>query len=121
MAISVAGGDLQDQTTLNCFLNHVEFGMMPEDAVAAVRFSTGHHEDSFKPNPDREETLDELQSLTVNHQLDDRVIGALVKRGHKVETTSRAIARPVMIYVDPDTGIIYAAGDPKAQRHAAAF
>jgi len=121
MAISVAGGDLQDQTTLNCFLNHVEFGMMPEDAVTAARFSTGHHEDSFKPNPDRKETLDELQSLTVNHRLDDRVIGALVKRGHKVDTTSSVIAKPVMIYVDPETGIIYAAGDPKAQRHAAAF
>ncbi len=45
LAISVAGGDLQEQTTLNCLLNRIEFGMMPEDAVTAPRFNTFHHED----------------------------------------------------------------------------
>ena len=54
MAISVAGGDLQDQTTLNVLLNHVEFGMPPQEAVTAPRFSTRHHQDSFDPNPDRD-------------------------------------------------------------------
>ncbi len=40
IAISVAGGDLQDQTTLNVLLNHVDFGMLPEKAVTAPRFQT---------------------------------------------------------------------------------
>jgi gamma-glutamyltranspeptidase/glutathione hydrolase len=31
IAISVAGGDLQDQTTLICLLNLIEFGIMPKD------------------------------------------------------------------------------------------
>ena len=121
MAISVAGGDLQDQTTLNCLLNHVEFGMMPEDAVTAVRFSTGHQEDSFDPNSIREQTLGTPASLTVDEQMDEGVRDELAKRGHKITTTSNPIAHPVMIYVDPETGIMHAAGDPKARRHAAAM
>jgi gamma-glutamyltranspeptidase/glutathione hydrolase len=129
LAISVAGGDLQDQTTLNCLLNHVEFGMMPEEAVTAPRFSTSHHQDSFDPNSDRKATLARLTpgglgtlaSLTVDDGLDASVRGELARRGHKIETTGKPIAHPVMIYVDPDTGMMYAAGDPKAKRHAAAL
>ena len=121
VAISVAGGDLQDQTTLNCLLNHVEFGMMPAEAVTAVRFSTGHQENSFDPNSIRAETLGTLASLTVDERLDESVRDELAKRGHKIKTTGRPIAYPVMIYVDPETGIMHAAGDPKARRHAAAI
>jgi gamma-glutamyltranspeptidase/glutathione hydrolase len=121
IAISVAGGDLQDQTTLNCLLNHVEFGMMPADAVTAVRFSTGHQEDSFDPNSIREETLGTLASLTVDEQMDESVRDELARRGHKIETTSKPIAYPIMIYAEPGTGMLHAAGDPKAKRHAAAL
>ncbi|MHC4119165.1 MAG: gamma-glutamyltransferase family protein [Planctomycetota bacterium] len=120
-AISVAGGDLQDQTTLNCLLNHVEFGMMPADAVTAVRFSTGHQENSFDPNSVRAETLGTLASLTVDEQMDEGVRGDLAERGHKITTTNKPIAHPVMIYVEPETAIMHAAGDPKARRHAAAI
>jgi gamma-glutamyltranspeptidase/glutathione hydrolase len=120
VAISVAGGDLQDQTTLNCLLNHVEFGMMPAEAVTAVRFSTGHQQNSFDPNPDRPETLGTLASLTVDEKMDEAVRDDLARRGHKITTTARPIAHPVMIYADPATGMIHAAGDPKAGRHAAA-
>ncbi|NIS80094.1 MAG: hypothetical protein GTO14_07770, partial [Anaerolineales bacterium] len=121
IAISVAGGDLQDQTTLNCLLNHLEFGMMPEDAVTAPRFSTGHQQNSFDPNPNREKTLGTLASLTLDESVDENVRRKLANRGHKVIIASRPIAHPVMIYVDPNTGMIYAAGDPKARRHAAAL
>jgi len=119
IAISVAGGDLQDQTTLNCLLNHLEFGMMPKDAVTAPRFNTGHQQDSFNPNPDRKKTLGTLASLTLNENIDENIRKELAKRGHKIKTTSGPIAHPVMIYLDQDTGILHAAGDPKARRHAA--
>jgi len=121
LAISVAGGDLQDQTTLNCLLNHIEFGMMPADAVTAARFSTDHRQNSFNPDPNRPATLGPLASLTVSDTLDQGVRDELAKRGHKVEATSAPIAYPVMIYLDPKTGICYAAGDPAARRHAAAL
>ncbi len=121
IAISVAGGDLQDQTTLNCLLNHLEFGMMPKDAVTAPRFSTGHQQNSFNPNPNRKKTLGTLASLTLDENIDESIRKELADRGHKIQTTSRPIAYPVMIYLDPKTGMIYAAGDPKARRHAAAL
>lgn len=121
MAISVAGGDLQDQTTLNCLLNHLEFGMMPETAVTAPRFSTGHHQNSFDPRPDRKKTLGTLASLTADDRIGERVRRELTHRGHKVRTTSRPIGYPVMLHLNPATGMIQAAGDPKAKRHAAAI
>jgi gamma-glutamyltranspeptidase/glutathione hydrolase len=119
IAISVAGGDLQDQTTLICLLSLIEFGMMPKDSVRAPRFSTGHHEDSFNPNPDRRETLGKPGGLAAEDRIGKEIIAELKKRGHKVRTFSGAKSHPVMLYVDPETGIMYAAGDPRVGRHAA--
>jgi len=121
LAISVAGGDLQDQTTLNVLLGHIEFGMLPEAAVTAPRFSTGHHQGSFDPNPDREAAFVGAGTLRVNEGVSDEVRKELAERGHKVSVATGPIARPVMIYIDQRTGTIHAAGDPKARRHAAAL
>lgn len=120
-AISVAGGDLQDQTTLNVLINHIDFGMRPENAVTAPRFSTSHHQDSFNPAPDRDSTVIGLGKLTLNDSIPDTVRQELGRRGHVISTTAGAIANPVMIAIDPATGIIHAAGDPQAGRHAAAI
>jgi gamma-glutamyltranspeptidase/glutathione hydrolase len=121
LGISVAGGDLQDQTTLNILLNFVEFGMMPEKAVTAPRFCTGHHQDSFDPHPDREQAFVQAGSLNVNASASADVQEELVRRGHELGTVEKAIAAPVMLYVDRDAGMFYAAGDPAASRHAAAL
>ena len=117
MGISVAGGDLQDQTTLNCLLNFIEFGMKPEKAVTASRFSTRHHENSFDPAALR--TVGVLGGLTLNESIDKDVLKDLLERGHRVSTTGGPIAYPVMVYYDKEMDQFYAAGDPKANRHAA--
>ena len=119
LGISVAGGDLQDQTTLNLLLDFVEFGILPEEAVTAPRFATAHHLDSFDPNPIREQTFKQAGSLTLNDAIDQDVQDDLVRRGHQVEAKSSNIATPVMVYVDRKEGRYYAAGDPRAGRHAA--
>jgi gamma-glutamyltranspeptidase/glutathione hydrolase len=121
VAISVAGGDLQDQTTLNVLLNHVEFGMLPEHAVTAPRFSTSHRQNSFDPNPNRQEAFGPAGGLQLSETVAEEVRANLARRGHVVTTTSRPIAHPVMIHVDRATGVIHAAGDPAARRHAAAI
>ena len=121
LAISVAGGDLQDQTSLNMILNHVEFGMFPEQAVTAPRFNTFHHQNSFDPNPDRKATVVGPGRMRVNKAVAADVLRELEERGHKVSTTGGAIAYPVMIYIDHGNKMIHAAGDPKAGRHAAAI
>ncbi len=121
IGISVAGGDLQDQTTLNCLLNHIEFQMMPKDAVTSPRFYTDHHEGSFNPDPNREKTLGKLANLTLRDKIDEKVRGELTSRGHSVKITNRPVAYPVMIYRDPANGMMYAAGDPATGRHADAL
>jgi gamma-glutamyltranspeptidase/glutathione hydrolase len=119
LAISVAGGDLQDQAALNLLLNFIEFGMLPEKAVTAPRFATHHHQDSFDPNPNRQETFKKVVSLDINDTVGEDVREELAGRGHNVEAKSGTIATPVMLYIDPENGEFHAAGDPKAGRHAA--
>lgn len=119
LAISVAGGDLQDQATLNLLLDFIEFGMEPAVAVTAPRFVTAHHQHSFDPNPVREQTFIQAGSLTISDQVDPHVREELARRGHQVVTKSGPIATPVMLYADPASGVYYAAGDPAAGRHAA--
>lgn len=119
LAISVAGGDLQDQTTLNIFLNWLEFGMSPEEAVTAPRFATKHHQNSFDPHPSRPEAFVQAAGLTVNDAVDAGTREELASRGHRLSTTDKAIAAPVMLHVDRQSGTFYAAGDPAARRHAA--
>ncbi len=119
LAISVAGGDLQDQATMNLLLNFVEFDMLPENAVTAPRFATAHHEDSFDPNPNREQTFKGAGSLTINDSVNEDIREELAERGHKVSAVSSAIAAPSMLYIDHESGTFYAAGDPAAGRHSA--
>ena len=119
LAISVAGGDLQDQATMNLLLDFVAFDMLPEAAVTAPRFATSHHEDSFDPNPNRSETFGQAGSLTISESVGEDVCEELARRGHQVRAHSGAIAVPVMLYIDKDNETFYAAGDPATGRHAA--
>ncbi|MGE5558577.1 MAG: gamma-glutamyltransferase family protein [Bacillota bacterium] len=119
LAISVAGGDLQDQVALNLLLDFIEFGMLPEAAVTAPRFATSHHQDSFNPDPDRARTFIQAGSLNINAGIAEEVQRELSKRGHKLTISESPIGTPVMLYIDHDSGLYYAAGDPAANRHAA--
>jgi len=119
-AISVAGGDLQDQTTLNVLVNHLDFGMSPQEAVIAPRFSTSHHEDSFNPASDRKTAFLKPGGATLQTTIPEETRKELEARGHVVGTTAGPIGHPVMLTIDHSTGVIQAAGDPAARRHAAA-
>ena len=119
LAISVAGGDLQDQTTLNLLLNFIEFGIPPDTAVIAPRFATAHHQDSFDPNPKRMQTFKQAGSLAISDSVSQSVMEELTRRGHQLKVSASPIASPVMLYIDQDSGMLYAAGDPATRRHAA--
>ncbi len=118
LAVSVAGGDLQDQCTLNLLLDFIDFGMLPKAAVVAPRFVTAHHQDSFDPDPDSARRFLEAGSLTINTAVSEDVREDLEERGHKVEATDRRLANPVMLYIDQESGVSYTAGDPGGHRHA---
>ena len=115
LGISVQGGDIQDQTTLQLFLDYVEFGMMPKDAIASPRFKTNQTEDSFNPSPDAKSRIFKIGAIdsdTINQVLIDN----LTQRGHIVRLIPGPVANPVMVYVDQSTGISYAASEPKGKR-----
>ena len=119
LAISVSGGDLQDQVSLGLLLDFIEFGLRPEQAVIAPRFATSHHEDSFDPDPDRQRTFGKVGSIVSHGSLDNAVYAELARRGHRLQTTTATIGLPVMLFIDQETGQLYAAGDPATGRHAA--
>ncbi|MFT5127369.1 MAG: gamma-glutamyltranspeptidase/glutathione hydrolase [Rhodothermales bacterium] len=114
LAISVVGGDLQDQVGLQLLLDALEFDMSPAEAVTAPRFSTAHHVNSFSQTPPKK------GSLTLYPVIREEVRAALGSRGHRVGTKKGVIGLPCMLRIDPD-GTLHAAGDPRAGRHAAAL
>lgn len=115
LAVSVAGGDLQDQVVLQMIVDVVDFGMAPADAVRAPRFSTSHHVGSFGQTPPK------LGHLELDANTPPETRAALKKLGHRIVEAKGAIANPVLLRRDPETGRLDAAGDPKAARHAAAY
>ena len=109
LAISVAGGDLQDQAAIQLILDFVEFGMLPERAVSEPRFATTHHTGSFGQDKPR------LGSLQVNIRVDESVRDELKKRGHVLTTTRGGIGGVNMLFLDPKSKVAFGAG-PAAGR-----
>ena len=97
MAISVAGGDMQDQAAIQVILNYVEFGMSPEEAFRAPRFSTEHFISSF--GQDRAH----LGSLSVPSTLPENVQADLRARGHMVTDVRGGVGGVALIGIDPKT------------------
>jgi gamma-glutamyltranspeptidase/glutathione hydrolase len=118
IAVSVAGGDLQDQTTLNLLLNHIEFGMMPAEAVRAPRFHTAHHQNSFRSDSDRARAIVGPGRAVIEEGVSEGAAGELKRRGHTVGRAAEPVGYPVMLHLDVDTGVAQAAGDPRTGRHA---
>jgi gamma-glutamyltranspeptidase / glutathione hydrolase len=116
LAVSVAGGDNQDQMTLQLVLNHIDFGLDPAVSVRAPRFMSDHFIGSFRQAPP------DLGGLRINPSVGQKVLDALASRGHKLKPSSSPLAAAAtVIAIDQASGLYTAAGDPRARRHAAAF
>src|SRR5579872_5892564 len=97
MAISVAGGDQQDQAAIQVILNYVDFGMSPEEAFKAPRFSTEHFISSFGQNRAR------LGTLSVPNTISEAVQADLRARGHVVTASRSGVGGVGLIGIDPKT------------------
>ena len=115
LAVSVAGGDGQDQATLQIIMNCLDFDLPVAKAVSAPRFGTNHLVGSFRQTPP------ELGSLLLDARLGDETTSDLSKRGHDVSTSKGSLWAPSALRIDRTTGRFEAAGDPDAGRHAGAF
>jgi gamma-glutamyltranspeptidase/glutathione hydrolase len=97
MAISVAGGDMQDQAAIQIILDYVDFGMTPEEAFKAPRFSTTHFISSFGQDGAS------LGSLSVPKTLPEAVQTNLRARGHVVTLGREGVGGVALIGIDPKT------------------
>jgi gamma-glutamyltranspeptidase/glutathione hydrolase len=117
LAFSTPGGDSQDQTLLQIFLNVVEFGMSPEEAVEAPRFNSEAMYSSF------DDHSDQPLALEVETRINEAVLRALRERGHKLVIQGEwgNPTAPTMVEYDPATGVITAGADVRGHRYALAW
>ena len=104
LAISVAGGDMQDQAALQIVLDVIDFGMDINEAMKAPRFSTQHFIGSFGQDPPQ------LGDLRLHKKIGNSTAENLIKRGHIVRTTSNNIGGIAMLYIDSIAGTVYGSG-----------
>ncbi|HJZ10306.1 MAG TPA: gamma-glutamyltransferase, partial [Trebonia sp.] len=109
VAFGTPGGDQQDQWTLGFFLNHVHFGMNPQQAIDFPAFHSRHMPSSFYP---REAYPAELDA---EERVGEEVIGELGDRGHEVNVQApwslgriSAVARR--------GGMLYGAANPRGMQ-----
>ncbi len=117
LTFSTPGGDSQDQTLLQIFLNVAEFGMNPQEAVEAPRFDSEAMYSSFDDHSDRPLTLIVEKSILPN------VLEELRKRGHHLvigREWSNPTA-PTMVEYNSATGVIRAGADVRGYRYALAW
>jgi gamma-glutamyltranspeptidase/glutathione hydrolase len=114
LAFSTPGGDSQDQTLLQVFLNVAEFGMDPQAAVEAPRFNSLAMFSSFDDHSDQPLTLQ------IERRVGELTLEALRAMGHKliVQGDWDNPTAPTLIEFDPATGVVRAGADVRGHRYA---
>ena len=118
MPIGCPGGDAQVQAMLQVFLNVVEFGMEPQEAIEAPRVISHSFPNSFWPHHIRP------REVTVESRWETAVLDELRSRGHILiddgEWSSK-VARVCTIVVDETSGVRTAGADPRSTSYAVAW
>jgi len=110
MILSTPGGDNQDQALLQVFLNIVEFGMTPQEAVEAPRFQTEHFYSSFGNH----EFVP--AKLNLEGRIPRATADALTALGHRVTVSGEwsNSSAPTVIWVHD--GVLNGGADPRRAR-----
>jgi gamma-glutamyltranspeptidase/glutathione hydrolase len=110
MAFGTMGLDQQDQWTLQCFLNVVEFGMPLQEAIEAPKFSSKHFPSSIYPH------VAEPGVLRVEGRVPYDVRRALQAKGHQIVIQPDWIEGYVVgVQVDPERGVVHGGADPRGE------
>ena len=101
MVFGTPGGDMQDQVTLQFFLNYVEFGMNIQEALDAPTLFSTHFPSSFYP---REAYPGHV---TADSRIPAGVIAELERRGHVVDSSEAWTGgKPMGIRLHRERGVI---------------
>jgi gamma-glutamyltranspeptidase / glutathione hydrolase len=117
LAFSTPGGDSQDQTLLQIFLNVVEFGMTPQEAVEAPRFNSMAMYSSFDDHGDNP------LGLQVENRFSESTLASLRALGHQIIVQGgwQNSSSPTMIEYEPKSGVMKAGADVRGHRCATAW
>lgn len=110
MPFGTPGGDVQTQAMLQVFLNINAFGMAPQDAVEAPRFSTYSYPGSFEPHPYFP------GRLYLESRIDKAVGEELASRGHQVywwDDSTWLAGAVCTIVADHRNGVLHGGADPR--------
>ncbi|MDP6717452.1 MAG: gamma-glutamyltransferase, partial [Pirellulaceae bacterium] len=114
MAFGTPGGDLQDQLTLQFFINVTDFGMDLQEAIDAPTVYSQHFPSSFFPRnafPGQ---------ATVEGRIDRQTISELEQRGHQIVVNDDwAHGRVQAIGINHCTGFIHGAVSPRGSMASA--
>ncbi|MEE8442490.1 MAG: gamma-glutamyltransferase family protein [Dehalococcoidia bacterium] len=112
MPFGTPGGDVQCQSMVQLFLNLVEFGMEPQEAIEAPRASTWSFPNSFWPHTYLP------GAVGVEARIDPATVEELRRRGHDVEVwddwTSR-MGGLCAIEIDRQRGMLRGGADPRRE------
>jgi gamma-glutamyltranspeptidase/glutathione hydrolase len=110
MAFGTMGLDQQDQWTLQCFLNVVEFGMSLQEAIEVPKFSSKHFPSSIYPH------TAEPDVLRVEGRVPYEVRRILQAKGHQLVIQPDWIEGYIVgVLVDTEHGVVYGGADPRGE------
>lgn len=118
MTFGTPGGDQQPQGMVQAFLNVVEFGMGPQEAVEQPRVGSWSFPNSFWPHeylPGR---------LNVEARIPAQTIQRLADLGHDVRLWrghEPACGHVCIVLRHPGTGVLHGAADPRFLAYAIAW
>lgn len=116
MPFGCPGGDAQCQAMVQTFLNIMEFGMNPQEAIEQPRFCTWNFPNSFWPH----EYLP--GSLHLEGRFCEETAIAFAQRGRDVKRVGdwESMNMGVMsaITLDPGSGVLSGGADPRRETYA---
>ena len=115
MPFGTPGGDAQCSAMVQMFLNIVEFGMNPQEAIEQARFIPWNFPNSFWPHTYLPGRLD------LEGRISDTAKADLSRRGHELEVlddwTPKSGALSAIV-VDQESGVLKAGADPRRDTYA---
>ncbi|MCL0101592.1 gamma-glutamyltransferase family protein [Dehalococcoidia bacterium] len=118
MVFGTPGGDQQPQGMLQVFLNMVEFGMSPQEAVEHPRVGSESFPGSFWPHPYFPGKLNLEANFT------EAVHSTLAQLGHEIsswETLDTRAGHVCVVMKDQGTGVLHGGADPRFTSYAIAW